>query len=62
MHGRNKNEPLGGRMRRNPAWAGQAIALAPQKGAKSLACLMFVLMMGACFSAGALWASLPLIR
>ena len=49
-------------MRRKPAWAGQAIALAPQKGAKSIACLMFVLMMGACFSAGALWASLPLIR
>jgi hypothetical protein len=49
-------------MRRNPAWSAQALAVTPQKGAKSIACLLFVLLMGSAFWAGAIWASLPLIR
>ena len=57
-----ENEPLGGRMRRNPVWSAQAVAVTPQKGAKSIACLLFVLFMGSAFWAGAIWASLPLIR
>lgn len=46
-------------MRRNPASAAQAIAVQSQKGAKSTAALIFILLMGSAFWAGAIWASLP---
>jgi hypothetical protein len=46
-------------MRRNPAWAGQALVVPSPKGAKSIAALLFIVLMGSAFWAGAVWASLP---
>ncbi len=43
-------------MRRNSAWAGQG---ASTKRASSIACLLFIAVLGGAFWAGALWAAQP---
>ncbi|HWA63901.1 MAG TPA: hypothetical protein VG939_21175 [Caulobacteraceae bacterium] len=49
-------------MRHNPAWAGQAAWTSEQRGAKSIGALLFVVLLGCAFWAGAIWASLPLLN
>ncbi|MFI4973151.1 MAG: hypothetical protein ACHP84_01280 [Caulobacterales bacterium] len=45
-------------MRRDASWAGTALPTARAKSASSsIACLVFVVAMGAAFWAGALWAT-----
>ena len=49
-------------MRRNPAWAGLAASKPQPKGARSIACLLFVALLGGAFWAGALWAAAPWLK
>lgn len=42
-------------MRQDPAWAGELRPLAKPKGTTSIACLLFVALLGTAFWSAALW-------